>query len=844
MANNIGSLRVSLGLDTAEFTAGLTKSEYQARKFGEALGGGIRSAGMLAAGALAAVGVSAVGAVAGFNALINGAADFQDIAEKTGASAEALASFGTAAGTAGTTVATIGDAMNKLTKNLTGVDDESKAAGAALGALGLNLQDFKKLSPEAQIEAISKSLAGFADGPGKAAVAMALLGKSGAELLPFLKALDEQGGRSIIITAEQIAQADEYADKQAKAKAELTQYAQALSVQALPAVTAFTGALTDVAKEMLGVGQGAGSLKGNTGVADFADGAVRALAFIVDAGDGVVRIFQTIGTTIGAAAAASVAAASGEFSQAKNIIAMGSKDVQGILDRDLFSSKLAARLAANKTAAGGSPAAALPALNYSGAAKKPSGGGAGDDPVKKLLDNQLKAYENSVKEEEDILRSRNRMLDLYNGENLLSTADYFAGKRTAQEEAVNAQAALYDKEIAALEAYKLKAKKATDQEATQGKINDLTAKKITLYRDAGLAAIEMGFAESKAAQSLRDQLSGVNADVLELTGNLSAASKIRLDQQYKDLISRLTANGDTAGLDQVGKLKSLKTAQTDYNAEQEKASQILATLQIQEDRIGIARQLGADTEFGSLTKLGEARRATLLQMESVLLAQEAIAKASGNPALILQAEQARVAWEKLAATVDPLANKLNSAIDEAAGQAFADYISGAKSAKEAVQDFGKSVFNEINGLVSKQLGKQLMESLFGDVSKGGGAGGFLSQLFGTSGATAGGGAGGLFSGLGGFFSNLFGFAGGGIAAPGSLHRVNENGPEMLDYQGKQFLMMGNRGGTITPNFGGGRAISVSVNQSFAPGTDRRTIEQAAAASGMKVQRALARGTAA
>ena len=476
MPNNVGSLRVSLGLDSAEFTAGLTKAQYQAKQFGEALGGGIRSAGLLAAGALAAVGLSAAGAVAGFNALISGAGDFQDIADKTGASAEALASFGTAAGTAGTTVASIGEAMNKLTKNLTGVDDESKAAGAALGALGLNVADFKKLSPEAQIEQISKSLAGFADGSGKSAVAMALLGKSGAELLPFLKALEEQGGRNIILTAEQIAQADEYADKQAKAKSELLQYAQALATQTLPAITAFTGALTDTAKEMLGVGNGASSLKGNTGVADFADGAVRALAFIVDAGDGVVRIFQTIGTTIGAAAAASVAAASGEFSQAKNIIAMGAKDIDAILNRDLFSNKLAARLAANKAAATQSaPASNLPALKFNGATKK-AGGGAGDDPMKKMLDNQLKAYENSVKEEEDVLRSRNRMLDLYNGENLISTADYFAGKRTAQEQAVSAQAALYDKEIAALQAYQATAGKATEREATQGKINDLTAK--------------------------------------------------------------------------------------------------------------------------------------------------------------------------------------------------------------------------------------------------------------------------------------------------------------------------------------------------------------------------------
>lgn len=843
MANNLGSLRVSLGLDAAEFTAGLTKAEYQARKFGEELGGGIRSAAFMAAGALAAVGLSAAGAVAGFQALINGAGDFQDLAEKTGASAEGLASFGVAAGTAGTTVAAIADASNKLTKNLMGVDDESKAAGAAIAALGLNLKTFKELSPEARIEALSKSLAGFEDGPNKAAVAMALLGKSGAELLPFLKTLEEQGGRQVILTAEQIAQADEYADKQAQAKAELLQYAQALATQTLPSITAFTGALSDTAKEMLGVGKEANNLKGSTAVADFADSAVGALGFIVDAGDGVVRVFSAIGKTIGAAAAQTAAVASGEFAQAMNIGKEWQRDMAAIADQELFSTKLQRRIAAARTGAGSAaPGEPRKPLRFEGA-NKPTSGAGGEAAAKKMLDNQLKAYENAIKEEDELLSARNHMLDLYNSENMIATREYFASKQAALDHATTAAVAAYDKEIAALQAYKDKASKPAEVEAAQGKINDLYEKRESRIRAAERASIDLGFAESKAAQALIGQMASVNAEILELTGNLSAASKIRLDEQYKDLIGRLTANGDTAGIEQVNRLKSLKTARIEYNAEQEKSAQILGFLQVQEDRIAIAQQLGADTEFGSMLKLGGARRATLMQLESVVLAQEAIAKASGNPALILQAEQARVAWEKLAATVDPLANKLNSAIDEAAGQAFADYISGAKSAKEAVQDFGKSVFNEINGLVSKQLGKQLMESIFGDVSKGGGAGGFLSQLFGTSGAAAGGGAGGLFSGLGGFFSNLFGFAGGGIAAPGSLHRVNENGPEMLDYQGKQFLMMGAGSGKVTSNRAMGSASSPVINITVPGNVDRRTAEQVAAKVSSAMTRAMARGTA-
>lgn len=351
MAGNLGSLTVSLGLDAAEYTRGLTKAERDAYAFGETIGNGIRTAAATATTALAALGLSASGAVAGFNALIEGAGKFADLADKTGASAESLASFAVAAGTSGTSIETIAGSMNTLTRNLVGVNDESKQAGAALKSLGIPLQEFKALKPDEQFEKLSTTLAGFKDGAGKSAVAMALLGKSGAELLAFMKTLDEQGGRQKILTQEQIDLADEYGDRQAKASAELQLYAQALATQAIPALTAFTGALTDTVKEVLGVDQSTKELKNSTAVADFADGAVRALAFVVDAADGVARAFQIAGTAIGATAAAVVSVVEGEFSAAKAIASAGLADVDAILQRETFSSKLDKRLQVARAAA-------------------------------------------------------------------------------------------------------------------------------------------------------------------------------------------------------------------------------------------------------------------------------------------------------------------------------------------------------------------------------------------------------------------------------------------------------------------------------------------------------------
>jgi len=825
MAAAAGSLVVSLGLDAAEYTRGLTKAEYQARQFGEKIGSAIRDGASLAVASLATIATSSVAAFSAFDTLVKQVGDFQDLAEVTGASAEGLASFGVAAGTAGTSVDAIAQASVKLTKNLTGVDDESKAAGAALTALGLNLKDFKALAPEAQIEAISKALGGFQDGASKTAVATALLGKSGAELLPFLKALEEQGGRQVILTAEQIKQADEYADRQAKAKAELQQYAQALATQALPAVTAFINVLSDAAKELVSVGTESTKLGSNNGVATFAEDAIANLAFVVDAAQGVKVVFSRLGEFIGASVAAAQAKLTGD-TQGLEAIRKAYDDslqtTQFSSLRDKYRQALADQKAFRAKSADDEGSMAFymrggkPKLGFEGATGK-GGGGAKDDPTKKLLDNNLKALQNAAKEEEDLLRSRNRMLDLYNSENLISTQAYFEGKRVAQSAAVSSQIALYDQEIAALQKYQASAGKQTDRESAQGKINDLIEKKKRLTREAGETAIEWGFKERKALDDLAKQMNSVNAEVLELTGNLSAATRIRLEDQFGDISKRLGANGDADGLAQIERLKQLKQAQADYGQQSETVSRITESLRIEEERITLARQLGTTGELESLAKLGESRKAAVAQLQSIVAAQEAIAQASGNPALVQSAERARLELEKLAATVDPLADKFNTLFADAAGSAFSDFINGTKTAKEAFKSFTDTIFKELTNLIVKDLFKQLFS--------GGGTG-----------------TGGVGFDFGSLLSGLFGGgkAAGGSVAPFGMHRVNEQGPELLDVNGKQYLMNGSRNARITPNSKLGGGMNYSPTFILDQPQSRATQEQLSAVAYRGARRAMER----
>lgn len=291
-----------------------------------------------------AIGVSLVaGATAAFAAFSHFSAmagEFKDLEEETGATAEALASLSIASAVAGVSVADLAGQMNRLTKNLSGVDDESSAAGAALAALGIPIEDFKKLDPVEQIDALTKAFNSFADGSSKTAVAMALFGKQGAQMLKVFKELEAEGGRQVILTQQQIELADEHADKAAKLRATLSAYAQAAATDVLPAMNDLTAAAKEVIAEFTGIDASGKKLASESPVKEFAEKAVDALAFIVDAGQGVVRTFQVIGKTIGGTSAELGALARGDLEAARQISKEVQADIDNILNEDLFSQRI------------------------------------------------------------------------------------------------------------------------------------------------------------------------------------------------------------------------------------------------------------------------------------------------------------------------------------------------------------------------------------------------------------------------------------------------------------------------------------------------------------------------
>lgn len=786
-----GSLVVSLGLDAAQYTSGLNKSEFQARQFAQRVGETIEAGVALAIGSLGAITAAGATAFAALDRQAESIASFQGLSDKIGDTAENIASLKLASDISGVSMDAIAATSVKLTATLAKVDDESKGAAAGIKAIGLDFEAFRRMSPVEQFDAIAQGLAKFEDGAEKTAFAVGVLGKSGPEMLALFQDLADGAGRQVTLTEAQIQAADAYTKQTARLRSEADSLAQQTTAAMIPALSGLVAILSDTFHYMRDSEVGATLLRAALA------GVTTVVETLVVVASDVVFVLKGVGTEIGGIAAQAAALLRLDF-KGFNAISEAMKEDAARARKELDAFQ--ARILLPAPAAAPAVQAERPRL------KLPPGlfdTGGGQNPAKGALDNQLKALDALVKQEDQLLQSRNRMLDLYNGESLLSTRDYYAGKLAAQEEAVAKQAALYDREIAALERFRATAAKPAERDDAQAKINEIADKRADLYRKAGQAALEMGFAESKAARGLEQQMQSVNAQVLELTGNLQAASAIRLDAQYRDLTARLTAEGDSAGLAQVQRLKDLQGAQAAYAAQTEGLGRITEGLRIQEERIALSRQLGATTELGALQQLGLARGGAVEQMRAMVEAQEAIARASGSPALVLQAEQSRLALDQLMATANPVADKLNTMFEGAASGALGDFISGTKSAKDAFKSFANSIANDLSRLASQEITK----GLFGGGSGGGGLGGVLAGLF--SGGSSGG-------GIGSFFSGLFGRASGGMLSPGSLVRVNENGPELLDYQGKKYLMNGSVNARVTPLGGGDGGDGYQAGQSAAP----------------------------
>lgn len=341
--------------------------------------------GAVAGNVIADVTMEVLRQVAAFADLAMGVGRYQDMAERTMSDPAGLASFRTAADVAGVSVDTVASSINRMALQLSRSSDEAKGAGKALAAIGLDLEQFKRLKPEEQYRAIAVALDGYGDSQEKVAVLQALFGRGGADQLVLMKELAKETDVAIRLTNDQIRAADDLADKMAAQRSVVKQVAEVMALGLLPAVDAVTDSVKDATLEMLGFNTKTKSLD-NTSVTEFAYGIAEAFGLMVDSVRGSSAAVIVVAKTLGAGVAqlkefffTGGVTADGRDQAIANIQAIGAawkKDVDGVLRDFLDGKSMQSRINEKIAQARAAVAAARENAPFGGDANDPPNGGA------------------------------------------------------------------------------------------------------------------------------------------------------------------------------------------------------------------------------------------------------------------------------------------------------------------------------------------------------------------------------------------------------------------------------------------------------------------------------------
>ena len=181
--------------------------------------------------------ITGLGAVTMFTQWATGsiaaASALDDLADATGSSVESLSKLANIATVSGASFETIDTAIKKLAVGMAGVDEESSRAGKALAAIGVQSRD-----PAQALTEIAQKFAAFEDGANKAALAVAIFGKSGASLLPVLKDIAENVDIAGTVTAQQAKAAEDLEKVYARLGVQSTTFKNILLSDVVPALTA------------------------------------------------------------------------------------------------------------------------------------------------------------------------------------------------------------------------------------------------------------------------------------------------------------------------------------------------------------------------------------------------------------------------------------------------------------------------------------------------------------------------------------------------------------------------------------------------------------------------------
>lgn len=270
------AITVKIGAETDGIERGLNEIQNSLKKIeksgadsGESFGGSFsKMAGAVAVGQAAVnvfgsvvngVFAAAQKVVEGFSAALDLGGTLSDLSASTGESAGNLLLLQRAFDNTGAGADKVGPAIAKLQNNIFGAGEGSKEAVAAFGRMGLSMEDLAGKTPTQQLALVASGLTSIEDPSKRAATAIDVFGKSGAELLPLLTnfsgEMDEARatvGSMADIMDRRANVFDAVGDRFLIISQKVRDFAAGILDKALPAIDAITSALSRIDAAAIG----------------------------------------------------------------------------------------------------------------------------------------------------------------------------------------------------------------------------------------------------------------------------------------------------------------------------------------------------------------------------------------------------------------------------------------------------------------------------------------------------------------------------------------------------------------------------------------------------------------
>ena len=667
-----------------------TKAAFDSIKRGL---GGLTDTAKSVNGVLANLGVGV--SLAGIGAMIKSSIDSADaldeMAQRTGIAVESLSLLVPAAELSAVSTEKFEAGLKKLATGMLEAATGSEASAQNFEALGVAVQnqDGTLRDSEQVLLDLADRFQAMPDGAEKAALAVDIFGKAGAEMIPFLNqgregigALKQEAAElGLQLSADTAAQAGNFNDALDKLKLATQSIGNQIIASLLPALNDMAGGMVESAKQ-------GGTLR------VILDGIVLVLKTLALGAATVGKAFVALGEAIGAGVAAAVEALKGNTDGAKAIIADLKGNLVKRLDelasfRDSLFDPKPIEVKAPKIQADPEllqrltkPKAVKPAQDTTGAQTT-------------LMKAQLDAEFALLK---DGLTRQQTALDAALEDRLVSVRDYYTQKTALEQREVDAEIARKQQELARSQQVASTGKSENDRLKAKAEVAKAEADLITLNNRR--TDIEQANAR-KAAQAereLADALAQAREELAQITGTATDTDRqAAIERSYRDLRARLAAESDADGVSLIDRLINVKAAQANLAALEAQWRQVTERLRNAQEAIQTQQQAGLLTEAQARQQIVALQQQSATEMERLLPTMQQAAQAIG-PDAVIRVQAWRNELDRTKLTVDEMAPLWNR-IGESFGGALNGMITGAQTWRSALA----SIFQQVADAFLQQI---------------------------------------------------------------------------------------------------------------------------------------------